>query len=66
MSTMLRIERPPASPATAPRFALWRLGFRPFYLLGSGFAALSIGLWALQFSGALTYPQLQMAARRAH
>lgn len=41
------IEEPPA----ARRFALWELGFRPFYLLASVFAALSIPLWALQFSG---------------
>ena len=34
--------RPPA------RFALWRLGFRPFYLLASVFAAASVALWALQ------------------
>jgi uncharacterized protein involved in response to NO len=33
----------------APRgFALWQLGFRPFYLLASVFAALSIALWAAQ------------------
>jgi uncharacterized protein involved in response to NO len=32
-------------------FALWQLGFRPFYLLASAFAALSIPLWVLQFSG---------------
>jgi uncharacterized protein involved in response to NO len=38
--------RPPV-----PAFALWQLGFRPFYLMASGFAALSIGLWALQFAG---------------
>jgi uncharacterized protein involved in response to NO len=36
-----------------PAFALWQLGFRPFYLLASTFAALSIALWALQFSGLL-------------
>jgi uncharacterized protein involved in response to NO len=34
-------------------FALWQLGFRPFYLLASGFGALSILLWALQSSGHL-------------
>jgi uncharacterized protein involved in response to NO len=34
-------------------FALWRLGFRPFYLLASAFAALSILLWVGQFSGLL-------------
>ena len=37
-------------------FALWQLGFRPFYLLASSFAALSIALWALQFAGLLAAP----------
>ncbi len=37
----------------AARFALWNLGFRPFYLLASLFSALSILLWAAQFSGYL-------------
>jgi uncharacterized protein involved in response to NO len=39
--------------AGRPAFALWQLGFRPFYLLASAFAALSIPLWVLQFSGLL-------------
>jgi uncharacterized protein involved in response to NO len=42
-------------PRVEPRggFALWALGFRPFYLLGSAYAALSVLLWALQHGGAL-------------
>ena len=32
-------------------FALWRLGFRPFYLLASVFAALSAPLWSLEYAG---------------
>ena len=40
-----------SSSARYSRWALWQLGFRPFYLLASIFAALSIALWALQFSG---------------
>ena len=43
-------------------FALWRLGFRPFYLLAASFAALSIALWALQFAGLLA----QVLARRGY
>jgi uncharacterized protein involved in response to NO len=35
----------------SPRHPVWQLGFRPFYLLASTFAALSVGLWALQFAG---------------
>lgn len=34
---------------TVGRFALWELGFRPFYLLASLFSALSVLLWAAQF-----------------
>lgn len=40
----------------AQRIALWQLGFRPFYLLASLFAALSIPLWVLQFAGYLSLP----------
>jgi len=65
MTVFLRIEEP--SRAAAPRgFALWALGFRPFYLLASGFAALSIALWALQFSGLLPAPYLSGAVWHAH
>ena len=46
----------PAAAAThepaAPReFALWNLGFRPFYLLASAFASLSILLWVGEYTG---------------
>ena len=51
MRSLHLIDEPPAS---SGRFALWELGFRPFYLLASIYAALSIPLWALQFSGLLT------------
>lgn len=36
-------------------FALWQLGFRPFYLLAAIFAALSVGTWAAQFAGYLPW-----------
>jgi uncharacterized protein involved in response to NO len=35
------------------RFALWNLGFRPFYLLASIYAACSVILWALEYAGYL-------------
>lgn len=41
----------PMNPVVLPRFALWNLGFRPFYLLASIFSAFSVLLWAAQFSG---------------
>jgi len=40
-------------------FALWNLGFRPFYLLASVFSALSILLWAAQFAGYLPFAYLK-------
>ena len=37
--------------SSAASLAVWRLGFRPFYLLASGFAAISVALWAAQYQG---------------
>ena len=37
--------------ASEARFALWNLGFRPFYLLASLFTAFSVLLWVAQYSG---------------
>lgn len=43
---------PPATePVPSSGFALWNLGFRPFYLLASIFSVFSVLLWAAQFSG---------------
>ena len=52
--------------AQKSRFALFDLGFRPFYLLASVFAALSIPLWSLQFSGMLGYSYLSGPLWHAH
>ena len=52
--------------AQQSRFALFDLGFRPFYLLASVFAALSIPLWSLQFSGMLGYSYLSGPLWHAH
>lgn len=65
-SALLHLDEPPA-PRPAPRgFALWALGFRPFYLLASSFAAISILLWALQFTGWLPRPYLTGPLWHAH
>src|SRR5512139_3277372 len=64
MASLLRIEEPP--PAPSRRWALWDLGFRPFYLLASTFAALSIGLWGLQSAGWLAHGYLQGPLWHAH
>ena len=67
MTQLLKIDEPaPRRAAAAPGFALWQLGFRPFYLLASSFAALSIGLWALQFAGLLGQPYLAGPMWHAH
>jgi uncharacterized protein involved in response to NO len=64
MQSLHLIEEPPAP--QRQRFALWELGFRPFYLLASVFAALSIPLWALQFSGLLGHAYLAGPLWHAH
>lgn len=45
--------------AGAAGFALWNLGFRPFYLLASLFSAFSVLLWSAQFLGYLPAAYLQ-------
>jgi uncharacterized protein involved in response to NO len=64
MKSLHLIEEPAA--AAPRRFALWDLGFRPFYLLASVFAALSIPLWTLQFSGLLNHAYLAGPVWHAH
>ena len=67
MTQFIEIKNPSAAQIAQPQgFALWQLGFRPFYLLASMFAALSIGLWALQFAGWLGRPYLQGPMWHAH
>jgi uncharacterized protein involved in response to NO len=67
MSRYVVIEEPRRAPAAAPpHFALWALGFRPFYLLASAFAALSIALWAAQFAGWIGQPYLAGPLWHAH
>lgn len=61
---LLRIEEP--TPKPKPGFALWQLGFRPFYLLASSFAALSVLLWALQVAGWLGHAYLAGPLWHAH
>jgi uncharacterized protein involved in response to NO len=66
MTTFITLEEPRRAPARPPQFALWALGFRPFYLLASGFAALSIALWAAQFAGWVAHPYLAGPLWHAH
>ena len=53
---LLRIEEPRVQEQGRPVFShhpLFRLGFRPFYLLAAGFAAVSIPLWIARYFGGL-------------
>ena len=47
-------------------FALWSLGFRPFYLAASVFAALSVPLWIAQYAGWLPTPYARGAMLHGH
>jgi len=64
----LQIEEPARRRGSPPPRggALWQLGFRPFYLLAGALAALSVPLWALQFSGWLPHGYLQGPLWHAH
>jgi len=55
----------PAKP-TRGSFALWNLGFRPFYLLASIFAALSVLVWVCQYEGYLPATYLRGPAWHGH
>ncbi len=61
---LTQIEEAPRP--TGRGWALWALGFRPFYLAASIFAALSIALWAAQVSGWLGRSYLDASAWHAH
>jgi uncharacterized protein involved in response to NO len=66
MTPLVFIEEPRRHAEPPTGFALWQLGFRPFYLLASVFAALSVGLWAAQFAGWLGQPYLSGPLWHAH
>lgn len=64
---MLKIEDPLQVAAAPPAgFALWNLGFRPFYLLASIFAALSVPLWVCQYAGLLPSAYVRSPAWHGH
>ena len=63
---LLKIEELAPPPRAPAGWALWALGFRPFYLLAAVFAALSVPLWALQWSGWLGTPYLAGPLWHAH
>ncbi len=66
VATPIEVEAQAQRRAARPDFALWRLGFRPFYLVASLFAALSIGLWVAQYAGWLETPYVSGPMGHAH
>ena len=64
----LPLNRPvkPKAPAATAGFAIWNLGFRPFFLLASLFSAISVLLWAAHFSGYFPFAYLQGAVSHGH
>ena len=54
------------STAPALSFALWSVGFRPFYLLASIYAAVSIPLWVCQYVGYLPAAYLRSQVWHGH
>ena len=66
MAGVIFLEEP-RQPDPAPTgSALWALGFRPFYLLASVFATVSIALWAAQVAGWLGVSYLPGPMWHAH
>lgn len=66
-SIMAELRIDPSPLPTPGGFALWNLGFRPFFLLAGGFAAVSVGVWTLEFAGWFgTHAWLRNPAWHAH
>ena len=65
--SLLTIEEPAPCELRAlwrPEHPLWRLGFRPFYLLAAGFSAIAVPLWIARYFGLL--PNLQHVGLNWH
>lgn len=56
----------PKFPPAAAGFALWDLGFRPFYLLAGLYSIFSVLFWAAQFSGYFSITYLQGSVWHSH
>jgi uncharacterized protein involved in response to NO len=67
MPTPIPLQRPtPEGESGLREFALWSLGFRPFYLLAGIFAALSVPLWVCQYAGLLPAAYLRGMVWHGH
>ena len=63
---LIAIQETPSGRNPPIGFALWQLGFRPFYLLAGVFAAASIAVWLAQFFGVLRLGYLPGPMWHAH
>ncbi|MEK6746151.1 MAG: NnrS family protein [Pseudomonadota bacterium] len=54
MSTLLPIKEPQSPQNSRRELALFRLGFRPFFLFGSLFSIFALGYFILWMSGAVS------------
>lgn len=63
--SLLTIEEPDPSAGAAapwqPGHPLWRLGFRPFYLLAAVLAAIAVPLWLARYLGWIDWPSIGLA-----
>ena len=62
-SQFLHIQRPGQKPHP---FALFNLGFRPFFLFAAVFAMISMGVWGSVYFGVLRLNSLQIAPQQWH
>ena len=53
---LIPLTDPVRRPARPGGFALWALGFRPFYLLAAAFSALAVLAWVFVLTGQLRMP----------
>ena len=53
---LIPLGDPVRRPTNPGGFALWALGFRPFYLLAAAFAALAMLAWVFVLTGSLAMP----------
>lgn len=65
MQPLMQIS-PPGRKVPANTFALFNLGFRPFFLLAAVFAALSVGSWVWQYARASAFPLTTLSASQWH
>lgn len=66
MAILIKPEEPAQGSVDKQGFTFWALGFRPFYLLASMHAAVSVFLWGMQFAGWFPHAYLQGPIWHAH